>query len=149
MKCLAFLLTYIKLAVMITTVLLSCFDCLIMWKKGYCRRFMSIFGHIQLERAYSMSKALLEGLTSQSSVSEFVSKLEFLEFQRDRLLLGHQASAAMFSYYFNQRTVFHYPRIYVKLWIRFKTNKSSWWLKDYKYFATLLHCRREHVLLAF
>lgn len=124
LKYLVFLMTYIKLSVIINTVLLICFDCLIIWKEGYCRSFMSIFGHVQLERAYSMSKAFLEGLTSQSSVSEFVSKLEFLEFQRDRLLLGHQASAAMFSYYFNQRTVFHYPRIYVKLWIRFKNQQK-------------------------
>lgn len=124
LKYLAFLMTYIKLPMIISTVLLILFDCLIIWKKGYCRSFMSIFGHVQLERAYSTSKAFLEGLTSQSSVSEFVSKLEFLEFQRDRLVLGHQASAAMFSYYFNQRTVFHYPRIYVKLWIRFKNQQK-------------------------
>lgn len=75
-------------------------------------------GHIPV------SEAFLEGRTSQSSVSEFVSKLEFLEFQGDRLLLGHQASAAMFRYYFNQRTVFHYARIYVKLWIRFKNQQK-------------------------
>lgn len=76
------------------------------------------------ERHIPVSKAFLEGLTSQSSVSEFVSKLEYLEFQRDRLLLGHQASVAMFRYYFNQRTVFHYPRIYVKLWIRLKNQQK-------------------------
>lgn len=87
---------------------------------------MSVFGIVKLERAYFSLKGFFffEGLTSQNSVSKFVSKLEFLEFQRDRLLLGHQASAEMFSYYFNQRTVFHYSRIYVKLWIRLKNQQK-------------------------
>lgn len=43
---------------------------------------------------------------------------------RHRLLLGHQTSAMKFRYYFNQRTVFYYPRIYVKLWIRLKNQQK-------------------------
>lgn len=73
LKCLHFLMTFIRHSVIMNTVLLMtfqwlkkmiCFDSLIIWKNSDCRNFMSVFGHVKLEEAYILvSKALLEGLS--------------------------------------------------------------------------------------